>query len=251
MNEIVPFRFQGAPVRVVTIDGEPWWVAADVCRVLEIGNPRQAVSYLDDDEVTRDGVTTNDAMGRPQKMTTVSEPGLYSLILRSRKPQAKAFKRWITHEVIPQIRKHGSYGAPREMTKLEALRAAIEAEEARLAAESRAAVAERQVLELEPKARAHDTYLAVPDGGRLVREVAKLLGWKEQALRGFLVDQGLVFRRKEPCGAARWDFYAKNRDHFGAVEHPVKHTWGDCTHYTLFVTPRGVDLIQRRIDRQD
>ena len=94
-------------VRSTLIDGEPWFVAADVCRVLEIGNPRQAVKRLDVDE--KNTVITNDGIpGNPQK-TIVSESGLYSLILTSRKPEAKAFKRWITHEVIPSIRKHGAY----------------------------------------------------------------------------------------------------------------------------------------------
>ena len=80
-----------------TLEGEPWFVAADVCRALGLGNSRQTLSYLDDDEK---GVITSDTLGGKQEMSTINEPGLYSLILRSRKPEAKAFKRWITHEVI-------------------------------------------------------------------------------------------------------------------------------------------------------
>lgn len=86
------------------LEGEPWFVAADVCRALGLGNSRQTLSYLDDDEK---GVITSDTLGGKQEMSTINEPGLYSLILRSRKPEAKAFKRWITHEVIPAIRKTG------------------------------------------------------------------------------------------------------------------------------------------------
>lgn len=97
---------QFGAVRTLTIDGEPWFVAADVCRALSIGNNRQALSYLDEDEK---GVITSDTLGGKQKLNTVNEPGLYSLVLRSRKPEAKAFKRWITHEVIPAIRKTGAY----------------------------------------------------------------------------------------------------------------------------------------------
>ena len=81
-----------------------WFVAADVCRALGLENSRQTLSYLDDDEK---GVIISDALGGKQEMSTINEPGLYSLILRSRKPEAKAFKRWITHEVIPAIRKTG------------------------------------------------------------------------------------------------------------------------------------------------
>jgi hypothetical protein len=108
---IKPFEFPetGQPVRVISVDGEPWWVAVDVCGVLQHSNSRQALSHLDDDEK---GVTIADTPGGPQELATVNEPGLYSLILRSRKPQAKAFKRWITHEVIPAIRKTGRYEAP-------------------------------------------------------------------------------------------------------------------------------------------
>lgn len=83
-------------------DGEPWFVAADVCRALEIKNGRDAVAKLDDDEK---GVGLTDTPGGAQEMTIVNEPGLYTLVLGSRKPEAKAFKRWITHEVIPSIRK--------------------------------------------------------------------------------------------------------------------------------------------------
>lgn len=92
--------------RTIDIRGEPWFVLADVCRVLEIGNPSQAASRLDDDEK---GVITNDTPGGPQQMVVINESGLYSLILTSRKPEAKRFKKWVTSEVLPAIRKTGSY----------------------------------------------------------------------------------------------------------------------------------------------
>ena len=94
-------------VRVVDVDGEPWFVARDVCECLELGNPRTSIALLAEDEK---GVHTMDTPGGQQEMSIVSEAGLYSLILRSRKPEAKAFKRWITHEVLPSIRKTGQYG---------------------------------------------------------------------------------------------------------------------------------------------
>ena len=96
-------------VRMVLRDGEPWFVAADVCKALEIANSRDAVSRLDGDEKNT-VVLTDGIRGNPQKVI-VNEPGLYALVLRSRKPEAKAFRRWITHEVIPSIRKHGLYAA--------------------------------------------------------------------------------------------------------------------------------------------
>ena len=96
-------------VRVVECEGEPWFVAKDVCECLELTNTSQTLSHLDDDEK---GIISNDTPGGKQEMSIISEPGLYSLILRSRKPEAKAFKRWVTHEILPSIRKTGHYGAP-------------------------------------------------------------------------------------------------------------------------------------------
>ena len=90
--------------RSKTLEGEPWFVAADVCRALGLGNSSMAVSKLDEDEK---GISLIDTLGGEQKLGIVNEPGLYALVLSSRKPEAKAFKRWITHEVIPSIRKTG------------------------------------------------------------------------------------------------------------------------------------------------
>ena len=107
MNELMIFdssRF--GVIRAAEKDGEPWFVAADVCRALDLGNNRQAMARLDDDEK---GVISNDTLGGKQEMNAVNEPGLYSLVLGSRKKEAKAFKRWITHEVIPSIRRNGGY----------------------------------------------------------------------------------------------------------------------------------------------
>ena len=86
--------------------GEPWFVAKDVCGCLDLTNAAQTLSYLDDDEK---GIISNDTPGGKQQMLVISEPGLYSLVLRSRKPEAKAFKRWVTHDILPSIRKSGGY----------------------------------------------------------------------------------------------------------------------------------------------
>lgn len=113
MNDMKIFEnSEFGAVRVVDVNGEPWFVARDVCECLELTNTSQTLSYLDDDEK---GITTNDTPGGQQEMSIVSEAGLYSLILRSRKPEAKIFKRWITHEVLPAIRKHGGYLTPAKL----------------------------------------------------------------------------------------------------------------------------------------
>jgi hypothetical protein len=89
------------------VKGEPWWYAVDVCKILGIGNSRQAISCLDDDE--RNTVTSNDGIRGNPNFTVVNESGLYSLIFKSRKPEAKRFKKWVTSEVLPTIRKTGTY----------------------------------------------------------------------------------------------------------------------------------------------
>lgn len=105
MNNIIPFEYESNSIRVVTnIDGEPWWIASDVCAVLELTNPTEAIRGLDDDEKS----TLRISEGGPER-NIINEPGLYSLIIRSNKPQARKFKRWITHEVLPSIRQTGKY----------------------------------------------------------------------------------------------------------------------------------------------
>ena len=107
MNDLQIFENKDfGKVRTVTLNGAPCFVAADICRALDIANSRDAVKRLDDDER---GVVSTDTLGGVQEMTVVNESGLYSLVLGSRKPEAKQFKRWITHEVIPTIRKTGGY----------------------------------------------------------------------------------------------------------------------------------------------
>lgn len=102
MMELQIFNHQDfGQIRVVEQDGEPWFVAADVCRALELDDTGRATARLDEDELTRIKIVSG---GQNREMLAVNEPGLYSLVLGSRKPEAKAFKRWITHEVLPSIR---------------------------------------------------------------------------------------------------------------------------------------------------
>ena len=107
MNEIQLFDYKGHQVRTVEKDGEVWFVAKDVCDILGIKNHKGAIKELDDDE--RDGVAITDPIGRKQVTNIISEPGVYALVLRSRKPEAKEFSRWVRHKVIPSIMRHGMY----------------------------------------------------------------------------------------------------------------------------------------------
>lgn len=119
MNELTIFNNDNfGQLRTVMINNQPWFVAADVCRALEISNSRMAVDRLDADEKSAVSLTDTSSNGVEQRreFTVVSEPGLYSLVLGSRKPEARMFKRWITHDVIPAIRSHGGYLTP-ELTE--------------------------------------------------------------------------------------------------------------------------------------
>lgn len=105
-TQIIPVFFENMPVRIVDNNGEHWWVARDICDILELGHITNALKGLDDDELT---VMKLQSGGQKREMKVINESGLYSLIFNSRKPQAKIFKRWVTREVLPSIRKTGSY----------------------------------------------------------------------------------------------------------------------------------------------
>ena len=106
MDNLQIFNYREIPVRTLLLDGEPWWVLGDVCRVLDLGSPHKVADRLDPDEKGRNTIPTP---GGNQNMAVINEPGLYKVILQSRKPEAKAFTRWVTHEVLPAIRKTGAY----------------------------------------------------------------------------------------------------------------------------------------------
>lgn len=116
MNELQIFKYENNDVRTVEINGEPWFVLKDVCGVLGVNNSRMVADRLDDDEK---GVSQIDTLGGKQSMIVINEPGLYNIILRSDKPEAKPFRKWVTAEVLPTIRRHGAYMTP------ETLQAAI------------------------------------------------------------------------------------------------------------------------------
>lgn len=162
-NTLSVFSYIGQDVRTVQVDGEPWFVAADVCSVLDHSNPTMAVSSLDDDER---GLRNVETPYGAQFMVVISEPGLYSLIIRSRKAEAKQFKRWITHTVLPEIRQTGSFVAIESPEQLMA-RALVQAQ-ATLEAKDLA------IEELTPRANAWDA-LASAKGDYSVGDAAKML----------------------------------------------------------------------------
>ena len=161
----------GDTIRTVEVDGAVWFVAADVCRELDLGNTTMALGRIDYDDISSTEVT--DSMGRAVHVRSVNESGLYELVLGSRKPEARAFRRWVTAEVIPEIRRTGTYGvvvAPQfeiPTTLAGALRLAADESE-------RADRAEVLVAEMAPKAEIHDALMSA-DGDMSVREAAQAL----------------------------------------------------------------------------
>jgi len=142
------FNYQERQVRTIIKDGEPWFVAKDVCDILEINNQGQAVSRLGNDEKD---IILNDTPSGTQQMIHVNEPGLYSLILKSRKKTAKAFQRWITHDVLPSIRRTGMYQTPKSSPDTVALQVARQLLIAVEANTERIGTAETRIDTLEVK----------------------------------------------------------------------------------------------------
>lgn len=114
-NEIQVWNYESSEIRTVQINGEPWFVLSDVCKVLELSSPHKVAERLDGDEKGRNQIPT---LGGVQEMAVVNESGLYTVILRSDKPQAKPFRKWVTSEVLPSIRKHGSYSVQSQFADL-------------------------------------------------------------------------------------------------------------------------------------
>lgn len=183
MSALDVFQYADQQVRTVTIDGDPWFVAADVCRILEHTNPTMALAGLDDDEK---GLRNVDTLGGSQSLAVVNEPGLYGLIIRSRKPEAKTFKRWLTHEVLPSIRRTGQFGSALPTNFAEALELAAAQIREREALEAR-------VAEDAPKVAAYDQLMDA-EGFYTMEAAAKLGGIGRTTLFNRLRDAGVITR---------------------------------------------------------
>ena len=178
---IFTFPDTGQPVRTVAVNAEPWWIASDVCAVLDIANVGNVLARLDDDDVSSIRLADG-TPGNPNR-AIVNEPGLYELVIRSDRPQAKAFRRWITHDVIPSIRKTGAYvtALADPLDEIEAANSrASQAVAIARQERARAELAETKAAELEPAAAAWDT-LASTGADYSAREAAYILR-RDQAI---------------------------------------------------------------------
>ena len=194
-NEVQRFDFRGASLRTLTDEtGEPWFVAKDACDILGI-DTNHLREALDDDEITN--LRNSEVWNQPGRAPLIiSEPGLYKLIMRSRKPEAKEFQRWVTHEVLPAIRKTGGYipttDADDDMTIL--AKAVMIGQRTMEAQRQKITEQQTRIVELEPKARFADA-VAASDGTCLVGELAKML-----RQNGMDIGQNRLFRLLQADG---------------------------------------------------
>lgn len=219
-------------VRTATIDGAPFFVGKDVAVILGYSNPRDAICKHVDEEDK--GVAKCDTLGGVQDVVFINESGLYSLILRSKLSKARQFKRWITSEVLPAIRKHGIYATDELIANpdlaIAAFMALKEEREKRRMLEAAVAIQEQQIAEMQPKATYYDVVLKCKDAVN-ISVIAKDYGWSARRMNEYLHKKGVQFKQADiwllyqkhaGCG------YTKTNTHVyedgGGNEHTKVHT---------------------------
>jgi len=244
MNELKIFKYNTTEVRTVIINNEPWWVLKDVCVILGIGNVTDTANRLDEDEKAELGLieVSSNGVSQTRKRLIINESGLYSVILRSDKPEAKAFRRWITHEVLPAIKKTGGYIPVNEAdTDMEILSKAILianktiAEQGQRLGQLQTANSQLTVDNqiMQPKA---DYFDELVDRNLLTnfRDTAKELKVKERVFVSFLLEHKYVYRDQK----GKLSPYASKND--GLFE--IKECYNEKTNWSgvqTLITPRG------------
>lgn len=212
MNELINFNFNGSNVRALTINDEPYFVGKDVAEILGYSRPDNAIrNHVDTEDKLMHQIS---ALGQNRTMTVINESGLYSLILSSKLDSAKQFKRWVTSEVLPAIRKHGAYMTDEKIDELVAnpdliIKLATELKEERTKSrleQERRLIAEQQVSELKPKATYYDLVLQSKSVVAITK-IAKDYGWSGKKLNAYLHDKKVQFKQGD-----NWLLYAKYAD---------------------------------------
>ncbi|BCI60660.1 BRO family protein [Solibaculum mannosilyticum] len=238
MKELQVFKYKSNDVRTVEIDGNPWWVLSDVCKVLDITNHKNVAARLDEEEK---GVHQMDTLGGLQEMTIINESGLYNVILRSDKPEAKPFKKWVTSEVLPSIRKHGAYMTPETLeaailnpdTMIKLCTALKEEQDKRKALEIANSALTVDNAIMKPKADYFDD-LVDRNLNTGIRETAKELGVKEKAFVSSLIAMKYLYRDKK----GKLQPYAQYADDLFVL----KECYNEKTQWSgtqLLITPKG------------
>lgn len=198
MNEIQTFHYLSNEVRTIKQDGEPWFVLKDVCQILGLGTPAKVAERLDPDEK---GVNQIHTPGGKQEMTCINESGLYNVILRSDKPEAKPFRKWVTSEVLPAIRRHGAYMTPETIEKaltdpdtiIQLATTLKEERAARLALEAQAEADKPKVLFADAVATSK-TSILIGELAKLISQNGISIG--QNRLFAWMRDNGYLIRRK-------------------------------------------------------
>lgn len=235
MSNIQIFNYQNNEVRTVELNGDPWFVLKDVCSTLNISNQRYVQERLDPDEVGRFDLPHPQNPEKTIEMVCVNESGLYNVILRSDKPEAKPFRKWVTSEVLPSIRKNGGYIAGQEELSPQELmaKALLVAQKTLTDRDARIKELTAQNQIMQPKAEYFDELVA----RNLLtnfRETAKELGIKEKDFIGWLLDHKYVYRDQKN---KLMPYAAKNNGLF-----EVKEAKNDKTQWSgvqTLITPKG------------
>lgn len=234
MNKVTIFKYEESKlVRTMNVSGEPWFVLKDVCDVLGLSTPARVAERLDSDEVSQAHLI--DSMGRSQEMTIISESSLYNVILRSDKPEAKPFRKWVTSVVLPSIRKNGGYIARQEELSPQELmaKALLVAQKTLTDRDARINELTAQNQIMQPKAEYFDELVA----RNLLtnfRETAKELGIKEKDFIGWLLDHKYVYRDQKN---KLMPYAAKNNGLFEVKEGKGRHN--DWSGTQTLITPKG------------
>jgi prophage antirepressor-like protein len=246
MNELTKvFNYQSKEVRTIVKDGEPWFVAKDVCDVLGLTNPSESLKALDSDEKS----TLRISEGGPE-VNIINEPGLYLLVIRSNKSEAKQFKRWITHEVIPSIRKYGTYMTPETIEKVLLNPDTIIKIATQLKEEQQKRIeAETKLEQQKPLVLFAETCIASKDS-LLVREVAKLackngIEIGEKRLYQKLREWKLIMK----CSTEPYQS-AMDSELFEIKVSAKQTPYGTDTYRTTKVTPKGQVYIIEKLRKE-
>lgn len=211
MSELQIFKnAEFGSIRTLQINGEPYFVGRDVAEILGYSNSRKALAdHVDEeDKFQGDGVTIRDSIGREQTPTFINESGLYSLILSSKLPTARKFKRWVTSEVLPTIRRHGVYAVDEVLANpdmlIEALLQLKAEREINRALKETVAVQNQQIVEMKPKASYYDVVLNCKDLVA-ISVIAKDYGWSANRMNQYLHEKGVQYKQ----GNKIWLLYQK------------------------------------------
>jgi len=242
--DLVPFAYEGSELRSFVIDGEPWFVAADVARLLEYSATSAMTRRLDDEDK---GVRDLHTLGGVQQMAIISEAGFYTAILGSQSDRAKTVKRWLTHEVLPTLRRTGSYSTAPALTDDELIHRALEVSTRRVAElTAKTEQLEAKVEADAPKVEAYEQFMEA-DGTYLVGTVARMLGTSQNKLFEALRERGVFISK----GAMRNTPYQRFMQHFTVkATHFERSDGSEGVSYTTRVKPSGVDFIRRRLNMQ-